>query len=538
LFKEKSPKLQEKIGLIQIATQEKVALFHIGLHPGKTTAEIIAPSLRKIIEDPAIGKIGVAVLSADFSRLSKFFGLKPKGAIELSHLHRLVVFGGWKPELVSTKMISLANLVEKHLGLPLHKGEVRTSNWSKPLSEAQINYAAGDAYAGLMLYHCMNAKRLRMKPVPPLPVHADKYQAMERGLPRISRLYLQPSEEGGEPIPSDVFFGVPTKDHDGGGSRDNDETSERTSVAQEKTSATIPTAAPAAPAAPATVTTTPTKSEKKTPDTLDEASQRLYQKLVDRRNALSVAAKVAVFKVAHNVVLERLARGRPVDTEALLKIRGIGQHLREKYGNAWIEVIKEFIAEEDGQLDRAREATPDSSPAFETPPESRPAQLHTGVSFMLAETALSEPTEDMDSSLPCLDFDGPASRRSSGQKRKRAQSPLKATDARRQSSSAFAQADEDELHDAVLQATQARIFRNKLVALSKLVGRKLASRSRRADGPPIVSDDTLDAIVSQRPRTHEELRQIGGIEQFFQACFAADVDLLKNVVKFGPAETR
>jgi hypothetical protein len=234
LFKEKSPKLQEKIGLIQIATQEKVALFHIGLHPGKTTAEIIAPSLRKIIEDPAIGKIGVAILSADFSRLSRFFGLKPKGAIELSHLHRLVVFGGWKPELVSTKMISLANLVEKHLGLPLQKGKVRTSNWSKPLSDAQINYAAGDAYAGLMLYHCMNAKRLRMKPVPPLPVHADKYQAMARGLPRINRLYLEPSEEGGEPTPSDVFFGVPTKVDVGGSSRDNDETSKGTSVPKRK----------------------------------------------------------------------------------------------------------------------------------------------------------------------------------------------------------------------------------------------------------------------------------------------------------------
>jgi ribonuclease D len=535
LFKEKSPKLQEKIGLIQIATQEKVALFHIGLHPGKTTAEIIAPSLRKIIEDPAIGKLGVSVLNADFARLSKFFGLKPKGAVELSHLHRLVVFGGWKPELVSTKMISLANLVEKHLGLPLHKGEVRTSNWSKPLSEAQINYASGDAYAGFMLYHCMNAKRLRMRPIPPLPLHADKYQAMTRGLPKVGRLFLEPSEEGGEPIPSDVFFGAPTKVGGVGSPRDNDETLKGTSVAQEKKSASIPTAVPAT-----ATTTTTTKSEKKTADPLDETSQRLYEKLVDRRKALADSANIAAFKVAHNVILERLARGRPLDTEALLKIRGVGQHQQEKYGNAWIEVIKEFIAEEDGQLDSAREATPDSSPAFETPPESRAAQLHTGVSFTLAETALSGPTsfsEDVDSPLPCLDFDGPASRRSSGPKRKRAQSPLKATGAKRQSSSTVAQADEDEIHDAVLQAMQARIFRNKLVALSKLVGRKLASRSRRADGPPIVSDDTLDAIVSKRPRTHEELRQIGGIEEFFQACFEADVDLLKNIVKFGPAET-
>ena len=84
-------------------------------------------------------------------------------------------FGPRKPELVSVKLVSLAHQVEEQLGLPLYKGDVRTSNWSKPLSTDQINYAAGDAYAGFMLYKCMNAKRLAMKPTPPLPIHAEKY---------------------------------------------------------------------------------------------------------------------------------------------------------------------------------------------------------------------------------------------------------------------------------------------------------------------------------------------------------------------------
>ncbi|ORX96970.1 hypothetical protein BCR34DRAFT_497317, partial [Clohesyomyces aquaticus] len=105
---EKRKRLQDKVGLIQIACEDMIGLFHIGLHIGRTCDDIIAPSLRKIIESPNITKTGVAVLNADFSRLIKFFGLKPKAAFELSHLHRLVTFGPRKPELITTKLVKLA----------------------------------------------------------------------------------------------------------------------------------------------------------------------------------------------------------------------------------------------------------------------------------------------------------------------------------------------------------------------------------------------------------------------------------------------
>src|SRR5690606_23241801 len=66
-------------------------------------------------------------------------------------------------------------------------------------------YAAGDAYAGFMLYHCMNAKRVAMKPVPPLPLLADKY--LPFSLPEIISIRLNPVEKG-TALTAEEFFGT------------------------------------------------------------------------------------------------------------------------------------------------------------------------------------------------------------------------------------------------------------------------------------------------------------------------------------------
>lgn len=198
--------LQQRIGLIQIASEDKIALFHIGLHVGQTAKDVMAPSLRRIIESDDITKTGVGILNADFSRLRRWFGLKPRGAFELSHFHNLVTYGSRQPGRVTTKMKALSKLVEEHLGLPLYKGKVRTSNWSRPLSQAQILYAAADAYAGVMLYHCMNAKRLAMDPVPPLPLHAEVYLPMRQGMGSIIPLRLGLSSTDANDISAVEFY--------------------------------------------------------------------------------------------------------------------------------------------------------------------------------------------------------------------------------------------------------------------------------------------------------------------------------------------
>lgn len=577
-------KLQNKVGLIQVATEDKIALFHIGLHTGITTNDIIAPSLRHLIESPSIGKIGVGILNADFARLSRYFKLRPKGAVELSHIHRLVTFGGTKPELVSTKMTSLAHQVEQHLKHPLYKGDVRTSNWSKPLSQEQIKYAAGDAYAGIMLYHCLNYKRLQMKPTPPMPIHAEKY--LNYKLAGVGSLYLEPSEKGGKVMTSAFFFGVPTASQDlsskkskGAASGANKTTTStaRTKPISENANAEAQLKVCKVRAGPTLITA------------LDGESQALHLELVKWRTAVAAEHSISDRRVFTDAVLLSLAKERPDSNRALLGVRGVGKQKEEVYGKRVLGVISSFLAgigattsssnvdnPRIGETDRSglcntpkrsskvRPETPESSPAFASPPLPRTPTMRTGLSFALADTKLEE-EEESDDSLPSLDFGMSPIRGLSGQKRKRILSPMERrssrssprpktmltefqyiegvseqqtprTTVRKRSS---VQAGQGKVLPMPISQTksstaqpltpQSRIVRNRLSAFSKLVA---AKKKTKADA--IVSDETLEAMARNPPRTHDELRCVPGVEKFFAACVDADFDLLARIQKFAP----
>ncbi|QDS76698.1 hypothetical protein FKW77_000737 [Venturia effusa] len=162
--KRKHPRtLKDEISLIQIASTDEIALFHIALHKGTRPVELVARSLREIIESDAIIKTGVGIYSADASRLRRFMKFQPRGMLDLNHLHRLVDISSGK------KMIGLSEHARLYLGFPLFKGKVRTSDWTKPLTIDQQNYAASDAYVGLVLYHVLDVRRLNMDPIPPHP---------------------------------------------------------------------------------------------------------------------------------------------------------------------------------------------------------------------------------------------------------------------------------------------------------------------------------------------------------------------------------
>ncbi|PHH53794.1 hypothetical protein CFIMG_003326RA [Ceratocystis fimbriata CBS 114723] len=164
--------VRKNISLIQIASPSRIALFHVALF-NDADDDLASPSLRSILEDDNVIKCGVAI-KADSTRLRTYMNIDVKGVLELSNLYKVVKYvPTGEYNLINRKLVRLADQVEEHLKLPLFKGEVRTGDWSEPLTMPQIIYSASDAYAGLQLYQIYEDKRLAMSPVPPRPHFAE-----------------------------------------------------------------------------------------------------------------------------------------------------------------------------------------------------------------------------------------------------------------------------------------------------------------------------------------------------------------------------
>lgn len=453
-------RLQQKIGLIQIACEDKIALFHIGLHSGSTAKDLLAPALRNIIEDPAIAKCGVAVHSADFLRLQQWFGLEPRGAFELSHLHNLVSFGASNPAKCTTKLRSLSAQVEQHLGLPLDKGKVRTSNWSQPLNKDQVHYAAADAYAGFMLFHCLNARRMDMDPIPPLPVYAETYGDTVPGMPPKRPLQLVPAQGDAKPTSFLDFYKASrgaVEDHSDVPSAHKQATDDkRALLAPEGTSGYVRTGrlgkhilfaettelradvvqqlrdqhaaeqqqredAPRGTPPPVMAAAKPSSSKAKAagsvtkPGVLDETwTDLLFQELRKHRRDLAKERNCAPFIIAHDTHLHAVSRKCPRSDVELLRIHGIGKKKLADCGPAWLAIVKDVV--EKSSVDAVTQArgdppqltlpvpaasqpkTPAPDVQLETPIRSTPT-LHTGISFSLQNLGREKDGENNENDL-------------------------------------------------------------------------------------------------------------------------------------------
>lgn len=169
-YKYASPR--RNVSLVQIASQSRIALLHLALYPSKD--ELATPTLRKIMGNPDITKVGVWI-KGDCNRLNKYLGVESRGIFELSHLFRQVKYSAnGRVDLINKKFVSLADQVQEVLRLPLFKGQaVRASEWSQVLSMDQIYYSASDAYAAVHLFATLNHQREQLNPIPPLPFHAE-----------------------------------------------------------------------------------------------------------------------------------------------------------------------------------------------------------------------------------------------------------------------------------------------------------------------------------------------------------------------------
>lgn len=104
--------------------------------------------LRRVIESPVILKVGFG-LKSDDGPLRRKLGLALAGAVDLSTTLRVLRY---------KQALGVKAAVAIVLGRRLSKSKkAQTSNWAMPrLTEAQLVYAANDAYAALRVYRALD----------------------------------------------------------------------------------------------------------------------------------------------------------------------------------------------------------------------------------------------------------------------------------------------------------------------------------------------------------------------------------------------
>lgn len=125
---------ENKVSIIQIAARNKVWIFHVLKFE-------IGPKFRSFLENDKYLKVGVAI-GDDVKKIYRSTNVLIKGAFDLSNLSKEKGFAE----------NGLKTLTARLLEHKLSKKQ-QTSNWEMfPLSEAQIIYAATDAWLCRELY--------------------------------------------------------------------------------------------------------------------------------------------------------------------------------------------------------------------------------------------------------------------------------------------------------------------------------------------------------------------------------------------------
>ncbi|XP_078259913.1 bifunctional 3'-5' exonuclease/ATP-dependent helicase WRN isoform X2 [Rhinoraja longicauda] len=140
---------EKKVALIQLcAPESKCYLFHVSSMSG------FPSGLKRLLEDEAIKKVGVGI-EGDQWKLMRDYDIKLKGFVELSDVAN--------KKFNCAEKWSLNGLVKHLYGKQLWKDTaVRCSDWDAfPLSNEQQDYAAVDAYAGLLIYQKLSSLDLR-----------------------------------------------------------------------------------------------------------------------------------------------------------------------------------------------------------------------------------------------------------------------------------------------------------------------------------------------------------------------------------------
>ncbi len=123
-----------KVSLIQISTTTEVYLFRLNKIG-------FPPALLKLLESKSVQKIGVGIRD-DIRGLNKLARIKPGGFVDLQDVVKSL----------EINVLSLRGLAAMVLNVRISKRQ-RLSNWeADQLTNSQIDYAATDAWAALMIF--------------------------------------------------------------------------------------------------------------------------------------------------------------------------------------------------------------------------------------------------------------------------------------------------------------------------------------------------------------------------------------------------
>ncbi|QQX79421.1 3'-5' exonuclease domain-containing protein 2 [Shewanella sp. KX20019] len=144
---EKGRRNSNPISLIQIATTSHCYLFRM---VGTNIVPFKAALAEVLAEQSNITKVGIG-LRSDINSMKRDFGIVLNPILDLNWLMN---------QLGAAKQMGTVQMAATVLALKLPKSKrVTLSNWAiplnKPLSEEQVNYAAGDALAALDIYHAL-----------------------------------------------------------------------------------------------------------------------------------------------------------------------------------------------------------------------------------------------------------------------------------------------------------------------------------------------------------------------------------------------
>jgi len=228
----------------------------------------------------------------------------------------------------------------------------------------------------------------------------------------------------------------------------------------------------------------------------------------------------------------------------MLKVKGIGKEKPSKYGTAWLEIITQFLNENETEASSTAGKLP---PRFSVSSQSSKTsirakgnvaaetieiqqalvslpQVHTGLSFSMASAEI-EDEEDEHNLVVTGGSDGSsafrailAAQSASALKRKRSSPSL---DRNFPTPSAHRQSNDQTF-------VESRILANKLTALA----RKVTSQLNLKDASSVASDVTIRRIVELQNVTAKELYHIPGILHFVEACAKVGLNLFDIIVKF------